>query len=155
MTVTQKTRGGFTPPRVFLSRRLNETASGLTAVFQTRPSRMAEVAGALDVRLRDGANRLLLVGGRAVDGFQLRFGENMVLGSMTGKGMPEGQAETLAEYLRQHHRRMAAQEAATDREDAGAARARADAQWRIFKTAGGIALGLLWLTWVMMWVVGG
>jgi len=83
------------------------------------------------------------------------FDTHQFVKNMTQKGMPEGQAETLAEYLRQHHRRMAAQEAATDREDAGAARARADAQWRIFKTAGGIALGLLWLTWVMMWVVGG
>jgi len=73
--------------------------------------------------------------------------------NMTSKGMPEPQAEALAEYLLQRRRCMAAQESAPDGEYPGAARARADAQWRIIKTAGGIALGLLYLAWLMMWLV--
>lgn len=82
------------------------------------------------------------------------FDTHMFVKSMTRKGMPKGQAETLAEYLRQHHRRMAARESAADGEYPGAARARADAQWRITKTAGGIVLGLLYLAWFMWFVTG-
>lgn len=84
------------------------------------------------------------------------FDTHSFVKNMTRVGMPEGQAETLAEYLRQHHRRMAARECPADGEYPGVlrARARADAQWRIIKTAGGITLGLLYLTWFMMWLVG-
>jgi len=83
------------------------------------------------------------------------FDTHQFVKNMTQKGMPEGQAETLAEYLLQRRRRMAAQESAADGEYPGAARARADAQWRIIRTAGGIALCLLYLAWLMMWLVTG
>lgn len=83
------------------------------------------------------------------------FDARQFVKNMTQKGMPEGQAETLAEYLRQRRRRMAAREYPVGGEYPGAARARADAQWRIIQTAGGIAIGLIALGWVMIRFVGG